>query len=40
MTVGIYVNTSKQAGDKGHLKDFATERRSENDPEGLRLSMR
>ena len=40
MTVWIYVNTSKQVGDKDHLKVFATEDAAEtwlqeNDPEGV-----
>ena len=40
MTVWIYVNTSKQVGDKDHLKVFATEVAAEiwfkeNDPEGV-----
>ena len=40
MTVWIYVDTSKQAGDKDHLKVFATEVAAEiwfkeNDPEGV-----
>ena len=40
MTVWIYVNTSKQFGDKDHLKVFATEDAAEtwlqeNDPEGV-----
>ena len=40
MTVWIYVNTSKQVGDKDHLKVFANEDAAEtwlqeNDPEGV-----
>ena len=40
MTVWIYVNTSKQVGDKEHLKVFAGEAAvetwlQENDPEGV-----
>ena len=40
MTVFVYVNTSKQVGDKDHLKVFATtdtaeKRFEENDPEGV-----
>ncbi|WGS18522.1 MULTISPECIES: hypothetical protein [unclassified Bradyrhizobium] len=40
MTVWIYVNTSKQVGDKDHLKVFANEDATEkwfeeNDPEGV-----
>ena len=40
MTVWIYANTSKQVGDKDHLKVFATEDAAEtwlqeNDPEGV-----
>lgn len=40
MTVWIYVDTSKQAGDKDHLKVFASEDAAnewfaENDPEGV-----
>jgi len=40
MTVFIYVDTSKQVGDKDHLKVFANEdagetRLQENDPEGV-----
>ena len=40
MTVWIYVDTSKQVGDKDHLKVFATEVAAEiwfkeNDPEGV-----
>jgi hypothetical protein len=40
MTVWIYVNTSKQVGDRDHLKVFATEVAAEtwfqeNDPEGV-----
>ena len=39
MTVWIYVNTSKQVGDKDHLNVFANEDAAEtwlqeNDPEG------
>jgi hypothetical protein len=39
-TVWIYVDTIKQAGDKDHLKVFATEEAAErwlaeNDPEGV-----
>jgi hypothetical protein len=45
MTVWIYVDTSKQVGDKDHLKVFADEDAAgkwfeENDPEALPLSMR
>jgi hypothetical protein len=40
MTVWIYVDTSKQAGDRDHLKVFATEAAAcvwfkYNDPEGV-----
>jgi hypothetical protein len=40
MTVLIYVDTSKQVGDKDHLKVFANEDAmekwfAENDPEGV-----
>jgi len=40
MTVFIYVDTSKQVGDKDHLKVFANEDAMErwfveNDPEGV-----
>ena len=40
MTVWIYVDTSKQVGDKDHLKVFANEDAAEtwlqeNDPEGV-----
>jgi hypothetical protein len=40
MTVWIYIDTSKQVGDKGHLKDFASEIAAEtwfaeNTPEGV-----
>jgi hypothetical protein len=40
MTVWIYVDTSKQVGDKDHLKVFASEGAAEiwlqeNDPEGV-----
>ena len=40
MTVWIYVNTSKQVGDKDHLKGFAKKDAAEtwlqeNDPEGV-----
>jgi hypothetical protein len=40
MTVWVYVNTSKQVGDKEHLKIFASEKAAEtwlqeNDPEGV-----
>ena len=40
MTVWIYVDTSKQVGDKDHLKVFATTDAAEtwfeeNDPEGV-----
>ena len=40
MTVWIYVDTSKQVGDKDHLKVFASEAAAEkwfaeNDPEGV-----
>ena len=40
MTVFIYVDTSKQGGDKDHLKAFAIEDAAEtwlqeNDPEGV-----
>ena len=39
MTVWIYVDTSKQIGDKDHLKIFATEDAAtwfvEHDPEGV-----
>jgi hypothetical protein len=40
MTVWVYVNTSKQVGDKDHLKVFANEIAAEawfreNDPEGV-----
>jgi hypothetical protein len=40
MTVWIYVDTSKQVGDRDHLKVFATEdaanaRFAKNDPEGV-----
>ena len=40
MTVMIYVDTSKQVGDKDHLKVFANEDAAEtwlqeNDPEGV-----
>jgi hypothetical protein len=40
MTVFVYVNTSKQVGDKDHLKVFATTGAAEiwfeeNDPEGV-----
>jgi hypothetical protein len=36
MTVWIYVDTSKQVGDKDHLKVFATEIWfKEHDPEGV-----
>jgi hypothetical protein len=40
MTVWIYVDTSKQVGDKDHLKVFATEVAAENwfkenDPKGV-----
>jgi hypothetical protein len=40
MRVWIYVDTSKQVGDKDHLKVFATEDAAnawfaENDPEGV-----
>ena len=40
MIVWIYVNTSKQVGDKDHLKVFATDDAAEtwlqeNDPEGV-----
>ena len=39
-TVWIYVNTSKEVGDKDHLKVFATEGAAgtwfeENEPEGV-----
>jgi hypothetical protein len=40
MTVWIYVNTSKQVGDRDHLKVFANQDAAEtwfqeNDPEGV-----
>ncbi|MCA6112476.1 hypothetical protein [Bradyrhizobium cenepequi] len=40
MTVFVYVDTSKQVGDKDHLKVFATQdaaeaRFQEHDPEGV-----
>jgi hypothetical protein len=40
MTVWIYVNTSKQVGDKDHLRVFADQNTAErwfrdNDPEGV-----
>jgi hypothetical protein len=40
MTVLVYVNTSKQVGDRDHLKIFANEDAAEtwfeeNDPEGV-----
>jgi hypothetical protein len=40
MTVFVYVNTSKQVGDKDHIKVFANEDAAEtcfqeNDPEGV-----
>ena len=40
MTVWVYVDTSKQIGDKDHLKVFATAEVAqawfeENDPEGV-----
>ncbi len=40
MTVWVYVDTSKQVGDKSHLKVFATAEAAqawfdENDPEGV-----
>jgi hypothetical protein len=40
MTVMIYVDTSKQVGDKDHLKVFANQEAAEtgfqeNDPEGV-----
>jgi hypothetical protein len=36
MTVWIYVNTSKQVGDKDHLNEDAAETwLQENDPEGV-----
>jgi hypothetical protein len=40
MTVWVYVNTSKQVGDKDHLKIFASYDAAEawfkeNDPEGV-----
>jgi hypothetical protein len=40
MTVWIYVDSSKQVGDRDHLKVFATERAAnhwfeDNDPEGV-----
>ena len=40
MTVWIYVDTSKQVGDRDHLKVFASEVAAdtwpeENDPEGV-----
>jgi hypothetical protein len=40
MTVWIYVGTSKQVGDKDHLKEFASEAAAdrwftEHDPEGV-----
>jgi hypothetical protein len=40
MTVWIYVNTSKEVGDEGHLKVFASEEAAErwfadHDPEGV-----
>ena len=43
MTVLIYVDTSKQVGDKGHLRVFANEDAmekwfAENDPEGVALA--
>jgi len=42
MTVFVYVNTGKQAGDKDHIKVFATQDAAEkwfeeNDPEGVAL---
>jgi hypothetical protein len=45
MTVWVYVDTSKQVGDKEHLKIFASEKAAEtwlqeNDPEAWRFSMR
>ena len=38
MSVFAYVNTSKQVGDRGHLKVFANGRQAwfaKNDPEGV-----
>ncbi|MFB9267509.1 hypothetical protein ACFFWD_30930 [Bradyrhizobium erythrophlei] len=40
MTVFVYVNTSKQVGDKEHVKVFASQDAAEkwfeeNDPEGV-----
>jgi hypothetical protein len=45
MTVWIYVNTSKQVGDKDHLKVFANEDAAEtwlqeNDSEGVAFLIR
>jgi len=45
MTVFVYVNTSKQIGDKDHVKLFANVDAAEkwfeeNDPEGVRSSTR
>jgi hypothetical protein len=44
-SVWIYVDTSKEVGDKDHLKVFANEDVAEtwfqeNDPEGVRLNTR
>ena len=45
MTVWIYVDTSKQVGDKDHLKVFASEEIAndwfgQNDPEGVAFEYR
>ena len=44
MSVFVSLNTSKQVGDPGHLKDFANadtaEARFENDPEGVGSGMK
>ena len=45
MTVFVYVNTSKQVGDKEHIKVFANQDAAEkwfeeNDPEGVAFNMR